>query len=603
MKRSSTTAFLLAFLVALLVLVAAVVFLARDNQVLEQQTDELESEQNILTAARDQLTTDLAVRESALDTAEAARDSLATEVAGHTQEIELLSTQVAQQEINAEEAANVASVRLFIFSPNDGAVVLPNANIEFFIAAYAENGVGNIQVTLNGEPWQSYQADGQRSTVLRFTWTPEIEDTFMIQATGQDLSGQTSQPASLTLTAAYPNEEARQEALRQEVETALTNIRLPDPAEEPDTGPAPQQPVTQTATINLHEQLLFGTDNYSEAAAQLDELVFRAFRLIPDDFDLIAYTETLTEQEVSGAYNPETLSVVVYNPALGEEPAFNRWLLAHSQMHTLQLEAFGLDQIDIPTLATDNRIALRAMTDGEANFVQYSYLQNGEAFTPEEQVGVTDTLNQQALSLFNDAPPFLRAQFEFAYRNGFEFIQFLFDQGGFELVNSIWNSRPQSSEQILHPERYLAGDSPDPVSVPSLTDVLDGDWQLVRQDTLGEFYLRQHLSLHLSPEEIEPAADGWGGDQYIVYWNAANDELVAVLRLAWDEPTDAAEFTTAITNYLRRLYTTESQLQEDGGQCWEGDDVTCFYQLALQTFIVRAPNLETAANIAAAQAQ
>jgi hypothetical protein len=216
---------------------------------------------------------------------------------------------------------------------------------------------------------------------------------------------------------------------------------------------------------------------------------------------------------------------------------------------------------------------------------------------------VTDTLNQQALSLFNDAPPFLREQFEFAYRSGFQFIQFLFDQGGFELVDTIWSNRPQSSEQILHPESYLAGDAPESVSVPSLTDVLDGDWQLIRQDTLGEFYLRQHLSLHLSPEEIDPAALGWGGDQYIVYWNAADDELVMALRLAWDEPTDAAEFTTAYTNYLRRLYTAESELQDDGGQCWQGEDVTCFYQLDLQTFIVRAPDLETAAIVAAAQAQ
>jgi hypothetical protein len=304
-----------------------------------------------------------------------------------------------------------------------------------------------------------------------------------------------------------------------------------------------------------------------------------------------------------GAYNPETLSVVAYNPMLGEQSAYNRWLTAHASMHSLQTQEFGLGQIDILSLITDDRIALRAMVEGETNFVQNSYLQSGEAFTPEELVSVTDTLNQQAISLFTDAPPFLRAQFEFAYRNGFEFIQFLFEQEGFELVNEIWNNRPLSSEHILHPESYLSGDAPQVVSVPSLTDVLDGDWQFIRQDTLGEFYLRQHLSLHLSPEDIEPAASGWGGDQYVVYWDAASDDLVMALRLAWDAETDAAEFTTAYTNYLRRQYTAEAELQEDGGQCWQGDDVTCFYQLDLETLVVRAPDLETAANVAAAQAQ
>lgn len=603
MRQTSTSAYLLAFLVALLILVAAVVFLARDNQVLERETDELATEQAILAADRDQLSNDLAVRESALDTAETAQATLATENAGHIQEVEMLSTQVAQQEANATEAvtaANEPEIRLYIFSPNDGAVVAPNDDVDFLIAAYADSGVANIIVTLNGEPWQSYIAEGQTSPVLRFNWTPDVEETFTIQATSEDLTGRMSEPETISITAAYPSEEARQEALQQQVEAGITAIRLPEPE---DSGPAPQQPETQTNSEDLHQSLLFGSNTYTETEVELDELVYRAFRLIPDDFDLVAFANNFSEQEVLGAYDPDTLSVVAYNPTQTELPAFNRWLTAHPAIHDIQLEEFGLNLIDISALATDNRIALRAMTEGEANFIQYRYLRDGETFTPEEQVNVTDTLNQQALSFFTDAPPFLRAQFEFAYRSGFQFVQFLFDQGGFELVDTMWTSRPQSSEQIIHPESYLGGDTPAEVSVPSLTDVLDGDWQLIRQDTLGEFYLQQHLSLHLSTDEIEPATHGWGGDQYVVYWNAPTEELVMALRLAWDGPDDPAEFTTAYTNYLRRLYATESELQGDGGQCWQGEDVTCFYQLDLQTFIVRAPDLETAAIVAAAQSQ
>ncbi len=605
MRQTSTTAFLLAFLVALLVLVAAVVFLARNNQVLEEQTADLATEQALSMTVNEQLSTDLAVRDSALDTAEAARDTLANEIAEHIRQVEALSTQVAQQETNvveAEAAVNQPDIQLFIFSPTDGAVVSPNVNIEFFIAAYADDGVANINVTLNGEPFQSYQAEGQTSTVLRFNWMPEVEETFLITATSTDLTGQMSE-ATLTLTAAYASEEARQEALQQEVAASIGGIRLLEPDEAPDQGPTTEQTEIQTSSDNLHQQLLFGSDDYTEEIARNDELVLQAFRLIPEDLDLFGYVNAFTSQEILGAYNPETLSVVAYTPILGEQSAYNRWLTAHETMHTLQVDEFGLGQIDILSLITDNRIALRAMTEGEVNFVQHSYLQGADSFSPDELVSVTNTLNQQALSLFNETPPFLRAQFEFAYRSGFQFIQFLFEQGGYELVDNIWTNRPLSSEQILHPEKYLGGDIPQPVSVPSLTDVLEGDWQLIRQDTLGEFYLRQHLSLHLSPEEIDPAATGWGGDQYIVYWDAASSELVMALRLAWDAETDGAEFTTAYTNYLRRLYTSEAELQEDGGQCWQGEDVTCFYQFELETLIVRAPDLETAANVAAAQAQ
>jgi hypothetical protein len=602
MKKSSTTAFLLAFLVALLVLVAAVVFLARDNRVLEERKADLESEQAILATNNNQLSEDLAVRESALDTAETARSALANEIEGYISEVETLTTRVAEQEANtaeAEAAGNEPGIQLFIFAPRDGAVVIPKNEIQVLIGAFADDGVATIDVTVNGESRPTFQAEGQASPVLTFNWTPEMEATYTIEASSSDVNGQSSE-AAITITAAYPSEEARQEAVRQEVEDGVTGLRLPESEVEPTPEAPAFQPVTQTITNTLHQYLLFGSESYSEAEAESDEIVYRAFRLIPDDFDLAAYAQNLSEQDILGAYNPETLAVVAYSAALSEELPFLRWQTAHSEMHNLQINIFGLEESEILNLPTDQRIAFRAMIEGEANFVQYNYLQNGEAFTPEEQVSVTDILNQGALALFNEAPPFLRAQFEFAYRSGFQFIQFLFDQGEFELVDNIWGNQPLSSEQILHPERYLAGDTPTVVNVPSLTDALDGDWQLVRQDTLGEFYLRQHLEQYLSPEELDTAALGWDGDQYIVYWDAANDELVMALRLAWDGQDDPAEFTTAYTNYLRRVYTTESQLQVDGGQCWEGEDVTCFYQFELQTFVVRAPDLETAAIVAAA---
>jgi hypothetical protein len=469
-------------------------------------------------------------------------------------------------------------------------------SIEFFIAAQAAGGVDHIDITINGEAFRSFPAEGQTDSVVRFDWIPENEGSYTIQAIVEDQNGQTSVPDTLTLTAAYPSEEARQEAFRQQVEIGVAEIRLPEPA----ATPAPVQPVTQTIE-NLHQQLFLGSESYSETEAGNDELILRAFRLIPDDFDLAAYINGLTAQELSGYYDPETLSVVAYTPIFGEAAAYNRLLAAHTVMHDLQIEEFGLGAINVLTLTPDNRMALRAQVEGEANFVQYNYLQS-EAFTPEERASATDNLNQQALSLFNEAPPFLRAQFEFAYRSGFQFVQFLFNQGGFELVDSIWSNQPQSSEQILHPEKYMAGNPPQNVTVPSLADVLEGDWQLIGQDTLGEFYLQQHLSLFLTPAEAATAAEGWGGDQYIVYWNAAEDQLVMTLRLAWDDPAgDASEFATAYTNFLRRLYSEENELQQDGGQCWQGNDVTCFYQLGVQTLVVRAPDLETATNIAAAQ--
>jgi hypothetical protein len=72
-----------------------------------------------------------------------------------------------------------------------------------------------------------------------------------------------------------------------------------------------------------------------------------------------------------------------------------------------------------------------------------------------------------------------------------------------------------------------------------------------------------------------------------------------VLKLVWDTIADGEEFFAAYENYPANLFGTNATSQPDDGLCWQGTDVICLYQVGEATLIVRAPDLETAAAIAA----
>jgi hypothetical protein len=203
--------------------------------------------------------------------------------------------------------------------------------------------------------------------------------------------------------------------------------------------------------------------------------------------------------------------------------------------------------------------------------------------------------------VLDSAPPVLAHELEFPYVGGLAFVQSLYENGGFAAVDQAWQNLPQSTEQILHPDRYLAGDTPQIVALEPLTSTLGNGWQLVDEDSLGEFYLREYLSQQIDDNQLETAATGWGGDRYAVYWNEEEESTVMVLKLRWDTPADAEEFAAAYLNYPFRLFGVNAEGQEDGGLCWQGEYALCFYAPGDESLVVRAPDIEMAKTVAAQQ--
>jgi len=150
----------------------------------------------------------------------------------------------------------------------------------------------------------------------------------------------------------------------------------------------------------------------------------------------------------------------------------------------------------------------------------------------------------------------MREDFLFAYQQGLTFVQALYDQGGFAAVNKAYTSaQPVSTEQILHPTRYPA-DTPTPVELPDLSAALGSSWEETDRNVMGEWYTWLILArgddaeTRLVDAKASAAAEGWGGDTYVVLENSATDESALLVRYTWDGSSDAAEAQLAFESYL-----------------------------------------------------
>ena len=598
MKQSTFIAILLTFLMFLLLLTAAVVFLAQRNQEFEQIAEVRATDEATLITMSEQMASDLAVRQAAIESAEATREALSGQVTAGQQEIEKLEEELDLKSTDLSQAGSdlqELAVQLFIFSPKEGAVVPPLEPLELFFAASSESGLESLEITIDDELLAQYPAEGQLAHTVRTEWTPADEVEYVISAVANDSDGNSSQPQTVNITAAFSSPAARSMALQRQTEADVRDLRFPEPLEA-----ALLPEATEASPLDIHRWLLTGHSAESPQDLATSMIMLKALDLLPAEVDPGSLVDPDFNGNLLAFYDPDTSALIVYEPS-DQPEAFGRWVHVHDYAHQILDETFRLEEIDLTSLDGDARMALRALAEGEATYLQYLYAR-GEYLEAEDQAEIEEGLKTATSDILDTAPRYLQDDFGFAYTDGLLFVQSLHEQDGYPAVNEAWLDPPESSEQILHPDRYLNGDSPLPVTLSLLEDAVDDNWQLVGEDTLGEFVLRQHLQQQeLTPGQIDQATTGWGGGRYIVYQNENDDTFILVIRLAWDTPADGSEFASTYADYLGQRYDGEGTALPGGSLCWEGDDVTCLYTLSGDSLIIRAPDLESAAAIFATQ--
>lgn len=141
------------------------------------------------------------------------------------------------------------------------------------------------------------------------------------------------------------------------------------------------------------------------------------------------------------------------------------------------------------------------------------------------------------------------------YVEGKRFVARLLDDGGLPAVARAFRDPPASTEQILHPEKYLGRDRDVPVviEIPDLADAFGADYAAQGAGDIGELELRLLFRPAFGGERAERIAEGWDGCGFRLYARET-DEPALVLYSTWDTEADASAFALAVCELICRQH-------------------------------------------------
>lgn len=258
--------------------------------------------------------------------------------------------------------------------------------------------------------------------------------------------------------------------------------------------------------------------------------------------------EVLTEQ-IAGYYDTDTKKLTISKSA-GDDGDWAELVLAHEIQHGLQDQNFDLKKFEnLPDSEGDASIARRALVEGDGIALMIEVMLKRQGLSsPWSNPQVADALEKSmsvpgAGDSLDKAPIVLRESLIFPYRSGLTFVAALRRRQPWSAVDAAFIKPPRSTEQILHPERYLADDKPVPIAI-DLPASLRG--YTMRHSTVwGELGFSLFLrSRGIDPATATSAAEGWGGDRAMVFSRDGEtrpEKAIAIARTEWDSEADAIE--------------------------------------------------------------
>ncbi|MCU0506197.1 MAG: hypothetical protein MUE82_10605 [Chloroflexi bacterium] len=284
------------------------------------------------------------------------------------------------------------------------------------------------------------------------------------------------------------------------------------------------------------------------------------------------YLDALGSQ-VLGFYRDDdrTLYIVRRSGGLG---GVEKYTAAHELTHALQDQHFGIATLGLETPGqSDRALGALSLVEGDASLAGVYWSQGHLSLADLGEI-IRAASEPAAQGALDALPPLARESLTFPYLQGLEFVMRLQAAGGWDAVDAAYAKPPASSEQVLHPEKYAAGEEPVAVELPAdLATRLGAGWDLAYEDTLGELGLRTWLAQGNAADAANAAAAGWGGDRVGLY-RGPEGAWAIVLRTAWDDAAGAGRFTEAARRVVETLPHATIATGAEGPMILAGSDAS-----------------------------
>jgi len=328
-------------------------------------------------------------------------------------------------------------------------------------------------------------------------------------------------------------------------------------------------------------------EDYDEKDLLREGRLLEKLGLIPEGANYKDLVMKLLTEQVGGYYDPDlkTLFIAGWLPIDQQRP-----VMVHEITHALQDQYFDLGRMikqDIELKNDDQALAHRALAEGDGMAVMLDYLLQpaGKSFQelPDLVFVMRSqlTLMESQFAVFREAPVYLKETLLFPYGYGAAFLQKVRANGQpWTAVDKIYSDLPESTEQIIHPEKYLVSrDKPKLIKPEEVLGPLGERWHEGYRSVFGELSIFLLLKLYLPEERSRKAAEGWGGDLAVLAEEAQGQGSFVLLESTWDSEQDAEEFRQALEEWLpRRLPNARKSDDSGGGSTYSEDDRLSFAQ-------------------------
>jgi hypothetical protein len=271
---------------------------------------------------------------------------------------------------------------------------------------------------------------------------------------------------------------------------------------------------------------------------------------LPRGTDLFGLLRSVQAESVLGFYvpgKPPGKGRLYVRSDSGLDP-YARVVMSHELTHAVTDQHFDLTRAD--RLATgdadDRATAYSGLVEGDATVMMQLY--QDQALSPKEQADAVSVGGRQTTPKLDAAPAVIRESLLFPYTAGVAFVRALYQSGGWDAVNRAYRDPPASTEQLLHPERYLRNrDDPQRVRIPDLRGALGQGWSQGTLMEWGELDTRLMLEGTFPVTTAERVAAGWDGGQLRSFQLGGRTALA--LRTVWDSPEETREYCTAMARW------------------------------------------------------
>ncbi len=289
-----------------------------------------------------------------------------------------------------------------------------------------------------------------------------------------------------------------------------------------------------------------------------------ALELVPPEYDFLEGSYRLIQGRIAGFYEPEDKTMYLVDDLDDSEAEET---LAHELDHALQDQSYPLaPMMKYAPGQADRLSAAHALVEGDAMSAMYDVVA-GSAFNVSDKLFQSLAMASTALSVEGSAAPYvLQASLIAPYADGFSFVQALRTQGGWPAVDGAWRALPDTTEQLLHFEKYATHEPAIAVAVPATT-ALGAGFRAALDDVMGEQSLRITVEAWAGRAVAVPAAAGWGGDRYVVARRdaGATHEVALGWHLVFDSDKDADEMASVLE---RRFGKTCRERERLGPVAW-----------------------------------